>query len=183
MDIPMDLLQDPAKNVRLVALQDGHIAGLAPLFEDVATLRFYLPALARPLNEPQLRGLLADWHDASSSFVFTVLHEGEVAGLVTLENVDWTNRSAETGIALLPGNHRGQGVAASAMSLLLAFAFREMGLHRIQARIQEGNASSMKLFERLGFRREGVMREALLRSGRRRDLHLFSILSGEFRSP
>ena len=180
MDLSSELLWDPAADVRLVALEDSHIPNFLPLFQDVASLRLYLPALARPMNEPQLRGMLSDWHDASSSFVFTVLHKGEVAGLVNLESVDWINRSAETGIAILPRDHRGQGVASAAMRLLLRFVFREMGLHRLQARIQDGNAASLHLFEMLGFRKEGTMREAVLRSGVRKDLHLYSLLASEW---
>ena len=180
MDDPLDLLVDPTADVRLIALQERHIPGFAPLFEDVASLRLYMPSLARPLNELQLRGMLADWHDATDNFVFTILHHGDVAGLVNLESVDWTNRSAETGVALLPGEHRGHGVASAAMRLLLAFAFREMCLHRIQARIQAGNTASLHLFESLGFQKEGTLREAVLRSGRRVDLLVYSLLTREF---
>jgi RimJ/RimL family protein N-acetyltransferase len=180
MDYSSELLWDPSTDVRLVAMEEFHIPLFLPLFQDIASLRLYLPALARPMSEMQLRGMLSDWNDASSSFVFTILHEGKVSGLVNLESVDWTNRSAETGIAILPGEHRGKGVASSAMRLLLRFIFREMGLHRLQARIQDGNDASHHLFESLGFHREGTMREAVLRSGIRKDLHLYSILSTEF---
>jgi len=180
MDLPLDLLQDPDRGIRLVALEDAHFVRLGPLFQDTASLRVYLPGLARPFNEPQLRAMLADWHDASSSFVFTILFEGEVAGLCTLESLDWTNRSAETGIALLPGGPRGRGVARAAMVLLLGFCFREMGLHRIQARIQEGNERSVRLFEGLGFVQEGSIREAVFRSGRWKDFRLYSLLDREF---
>lgn len=180
MDLTSELLWDPAAQVRLVAMEESHVPHFLLLFQDVASLRLYLPALARPMNEAQLRGMLSDWNDATSSFVFTVLHKGEVAGLVNLESVDWTNRSAETGIAVLPGEHRGQGVASASMRLLLRFVFREMGLHRIQARIQDGNAASLHLFESLGFHKEGTMREAVLRSGVRKDLHLYSLLAAEW---
>jgi RimJ/RimL family protein N-acetyltransferase len=180
MDLPLDLLQDPEHALRLVALEDAHIVRFAPLFQDVASLRVYLPALARPFNEAQLRGMLADWHDASSSFVFTILYKEEVAGLCTLESVDWVNRSAETGVALLPGAARGKGVARAAMALLLGFCFHEMGMHRIQARIQEGNDRSVRLFEGLGFVQEGLLREAVFRSGHWKGFRLYALLDREF---
>ena len=181
MDIPLDRLQDPEADVRLVPFEENHVAALAAVFQDAPTLRFYLPSLARPFSEAQLRGLLADWHDMTTDFVFTIVHGGKVAGLCNLSGVDWVNRSAEIGVALLPDGPRGKGVARAAVRLLLGFSFREAGLHRIMARIQDGNDASTRLFEALGFRREGALRDTVRRSGGWRALNVLSLLEDEYR--
>ncbi len=180
MDLPLDLLQDPDTEIRLVAFDESHLPALAPLFLDLPTLRLYLPTLARPLNEAQLRGMLGDWHDATTQFVFTIFFKNGIAGICNLEAVDWTNRSAEAGVALLPGDNRGHGIARASMKLLIGFCFREMGLHRLQARIQEGNDRSIHLFESLGFVQEGMLREAVFRSGHWKGLRMYSLLDRDF---
>ena len=52
-----------------------------------------------------------------------------------------------------------QGIMTEALDAILEFGFREVGLNRIQAVAMPGNEGSEKLLEKLGFRREGVLRE------------------------
>ena len=46
-----------------------------------------------------------------------------------------------------------------ALDAIIGFGFREVGLNRIQAVVMPGNEGSEKLLEKLGFRREGVLRQ------------------------
>ena len=52
-----------------------------------------------------------------------------------------------------------QGIMTEALEAIIAFGFNEVGLNRIQAVVMPGNEGSEKLLEKLGFRREGVLRE------------------------
>ena len=52
-----------------------------------------------------------------------------------------------------------QGIMTEALETIIAFGFNEVGLNRIQAVVMPGNEGSEKLLEKLGFRREGVLRE------------------------
>ena len=53
----------------------------------------------------------------------------------------------------------GQGVMAEILPYVMAFGFGELGLHRLEAMVTVGNARSCGLLERLGFQREGVLRD------------------------
>ena len=52
-----------------------------------------------------------------------------------------------------------QGIMTEALDAIIGFAFRKVGLNRIQAVVMPGNEGSEKLLEKLGFRREGVLRD------------------------
>jgi len=60
------------------------------------------------------------------------------------------------------------------------FAFDELNLHRVTATVFSNNERSIALFEKLGFRREGVYREFLQRDGRRYDMYLYGLLRPEW---
>lgn len=63
----------------------------------------------------------------------------------------------EIGYLLVPGA-RGRGVATRAMGMLVDWAFREVGMRRVQALVHPDNPASMAVLERLGFEREGILR-------------------------
>jgi RimJ/RimL family protein N-acetyltransferase len=86
--------------------------------------------------------------------------------------------TGEVGYWLAPGA-RGRGAATRAVRLLCEWAFGELGLVRVQLLTHPENAPSQRLAERLGFRREGVLRAwADMKEGRA-DLVMYSLLPGE----
>jgi RimJ/RimL family protein N-acetyltransferase len=66
------------------------------------------------------------------------------------------------------------------MRLALDFAFRELNLHRICLTVFSYNPAAIKLYESLGFTREGVYREHLQRDGQRHDMILYGLLRREW---
>jgi ribosomal-protein-alanine N-acetyltransferase len=70
-----------------------------------------------------------------------------------------------------------QGYMAEAMELIMRFAFRELGLHRLEAACLPSNDASQALLKRLGFREEGMARGYLRIAGEWRDHLLFARLS------
>ena len=76
----------------------------------------------------------------------------------------------------------GAGVNTEAKALLLDFAFDELQLHRIEARIVLSNHRSRRAFERLGGRREGTLKESLHKEGAFHDQALYASLSTEWKA-
>ena len=70
----------------------------------------------------------------------------------------------------------GPGFMTEALSEALAWGFRDMELHRVEAQVHPENAASMKLLRHLGFVREGHLREAGFWQGQHHDLVLFALL-------
>jgi RimJ/RimL family protein N-acetyltransferase len=77
---------------------------------------------------------------------------------------------------------RGRGVCTSALRTLCRWALDEVELGRLELLTDPDNVASQRVAEKVGFRREGVLRSHLLhRDGRRRDSVMFSLLPGELR--
>lgn len=163
--------------VDLTALEDADLQSLKPFFQDMAALAYFIPTTARPLNAPQLQDLLTDWNDGIENFVFAIRTGGRLIGMVNLDGLDWPNGHAEVGIALTEPSERGRGLAAEALTLLIRYAFDELALHRIWARVIEDNQPSLHLFETLGFQREGRLRQHVRRRGIYRDMIVFGLLN------
>jgi RimJ/RimL family protein N-acetyltransferase len=63
---------------------------------------------------------------------------------------------------------------------LLEHCFTALDAHRIEAHIEPDNAASLRLAERLGFRREGLMRDQLFVDGKPRDALLYALLQPDW---
>ena len=76
----------------------------------------------------------------------------------------------------------GTGIATEATKGMLRLGFEEMGLHRITLRIAVGNVASERIADKLGFTKEGVLREVIEVGGKRLDHSVHSLLRSEWRS-
>ncbi|MDD2373830.1 MAG: GNAT family protein [Eubacteriales bacterium] len=165
--------------IKLTALHTEDLPLLQVFFSDMVALSWYLPTTARPMNLKQLDKLLTEWNDGISCFVFAVRVEDRLIGLINLDDVDFVNSHAEIGIALTDYDSRGQGLAKEAIETLINYAFAELGLHRIWARIIAGNAASIKLFASVGFKLEGKMRQHVRRHGEWLDMTVWGLLNND----
>jgi ribosomal-protein-alanine N-acetyltransferase len=84
---------------------------------------------------------------------------------------------------MLSESHQGRGLGTAAVSLFVAKIFRESSLDRLFATISVENAASIRLVTRLGFTREGLLREHFLIEGRRVDELVYGILRREWSPP
>lgn len=103
--------------------------------------------------------------------------ETTVVGAVNLFDVD--NTSGTLSYWLFEA-YRGNGYANDAVSLLLDYAFADRGLRRVEAEVFDGNDSSKRLLERLGFVHEGTARDARFSGGAFEDTHLYGLLAPEW---
>lgn len=106
---------------------------------------------------------------------------GRLIGDVVLFWRSENDREGEVGYILDP-RFSGRGYAAEAVAALLAVGFDGLGLHRIAARIDERNAASVRVVERLGFRREARLVESSWFKGEWTTLLIYALLEDEWRS-
>ena len=105
---------------------------------------------------------------------------GHLLGTCTLYDIDRANLRAEVGF-ILGVQAWGAGYMTEALTALLDHAFVVLGLHRVEADTDPRNAAAIRLLERLGFQREGLLRERWLSQGRRSDAAFYGLLRGEWK--
>ena len=96
-------------------------------------------------------------------------------GMVNYHDGHIRHKRVAIGYIINPADHR-QGIATEAVAAMLGYCFGELGLHRVQAFIQPDNRASRALAEKLGFRREGLLRDNLRVGDTWRDEMLYALL-------
>jgi RimJ/RimL family protein N-acetyltransferase len=97
----------------------------------------------------------------------------ETVGVCGLTSIDQMNRRAEFSLYVAPELHK-QGLGAKILALLLQHGFLNLGLNVIWGETFDGNPA-WKMFEKLGFEKEGIRRQFYFKGGRFIDAHLYSI--------
>ena len=118
------------------------------------------------------------WHDASRAGFAVTDHAGAVLGFAAIVLLDLEAREGEIGYLVAPAA-RGRGVAWRAVRLLTNWAFDDVGLLRLELRIDVDNAASERVAERAGYRLDGILRSKHVKEGRRADLGVWSRLRGD----
>ncbi len=102
----------------------------------------------------------------SKSKMFVFKFDNKIVGIGGLIHYDCLNKSADIAIILGEKKIRGKGLGSRALEMLVEYGFKHMKLHRIGADIFEYNKISLKLFEKLDFKKEIEMRDYLWRDGK-----------------
>ena len=115
--------------------------------------------LADPANRSveETISMLRDWNRGAEHTTWAIVEteDGEALGRATL--IPRGRDVWEIGIMLAPAA-QGRGLATKALADIIDHGFENLGARRIFADIDEENAASIRLFERLGFQREGLLR-------------------------
>lgn len=99
-------------------------------------------------------------------------------GNTFFRKMDWQNRSAEYGIFIGDSEHRGAGIGPEVTQRMLEQGFSEFGLHRIWLTVLAFNERAIRCFEKCGFQREGVLRDAIYSGGQFNHVIIMSVLAG-----
>lgn len=102
-------------------------------------------------------------------------------GLVNLTSIHAINRSAEFSIMLGNKTYWSRGVGKQATTKMLEHGFNDLNLHRIYLTVLKENSRAHHLYQKLGFREEGVQRESVYKAGGYSDLVMMALLKLEFK--
>jgi len=113
-------------------------------------------------------------------FAIMTIEEKEFVGLVFLTNIDHVNKRAGFGSWIGEVKYRGKGYVTEARHLLVRYAFHELNLRRLEARVIASNTASLRSVEKFGYTKEGVLRQHTYKNGRANDVIVFSLLKPEY---
>jgi len=168
--------------VRLRWPTRGDAPGLLEVFSDPEVIRFWSsPPMQDLAAAEKLVDRIHALFEARQLYQWSVCPRdgGPAFGTCTLFHVDVAHRRAEVGFALARRTW-GQGFATEALGTLIAFAFKDLGLHRLEADADPANERSLRLLERHGFKREGYLRERWHHLGRIQDGVFLGLLARDW---
>jgi len=174
-----------AERVCLRWISESDIDALFKVFSHPQVMRYWstppladrkaAEALYQEIHESNVNRKMMKWGLALRS-------NNQLIGTTTLFNLDLANGRAELGYAL--GREEwGKGYMHEALQSLLEFAFEAMKLRRLEADVDPRNKPSIKTLERLGFQREGYLRERWHVAGEIQDAYFYGLLAREWQRP
>ena len=138
----------------------------------------WLPGLPRPYTHDDARAFVAD-ELGLGPYQFAITEDGSVVGSVGLQVAK--HETGHVGYWCAP-EARGRGITTRAVRRLCRHGLDDLRLERLDLTTDVENLASQRVAEKVGFRREGVLRSHLRHpDGHRRDSILFSLLPGELR--
>lgn len=139
--------------------------------------------MAEPMRRAAVERLFEDRESSSMDDSFAVHWEGEgePVGVVSLANISHANSSADLSVIVGDEKDRDKGLGTEAIRILLGYAFEDLGLNRVALSVFDFNETAIHAYEKLGFEREGLLRQALWRDGGFHDAILMSVLAQDWR--
>lgn len=134
---------------------------------------------SRPPSKPSIRDWVEEVQaDESDEVVLGVEKNG---GLIGYVGVDTSHSISRTGDVYVYFDDRatGKGHGTEAMRAFITYCFDELNMHKLRASVYEHNDPSIGLFEKLGFEREGRLRDEYYKQGEYRDIIRFGLLQDE----
>ena len=114
---------------------------------------------------------------SNKSIFFTIINDNEsVVGYTFLSNINWINRNCYFGIIIGDEQHRGKGIGKEVLKLIIDYVFNTLNLHKITLEVVVDNKSAITLYEKMGFVKEGILKEHVFIANKFSDLIIMSII-------
>ena len=165
-------------------ISEDDIDGLYEVFSDPRVMRYWSSGpLANREAAAELQREIAAGNKNDTMFKWGIaLRESNtLIGTTTLFNLNLDNGRAEIGYAMASA-YWGKGYMKEALQGLLSHAFEVMNLRRLEADVDPRNTASIRTLERLGFQREGFLRERWHVCGEIQDALFYGLLRREWKS-
>lgn len=182
---PMDSNTLPviaAERVVLRWISENDIDDLFEIFSDPQVMRYWSsPPLIDRQAAAEMQREIADGNRNNSMFKWGLAlgESDKIIGTATLFNLSLSNGRAELGYAMGRA-HWGKGYMNEALKALVAYAFEGFDLRRLEADVDPRNGASIRTLERLGFQREGFLRERWHVDGEIQDAFFYGLLRREW---
>lgn len=151
--------------------------------EFVLSLR-NLPEIAQELfsDAPTYDFIHQKWLSSfESSNLYFIITEKDLSkvGVINFTNVSYRHQKGEYGVAILPG-YQGKGYAYEASMLMISYIFINLPIQKIYLRVFSENLSAIRLYQKLGFQREGLLVKEFLKGGIYRDVVVMALFKENF---
>lgn len=155
---------------------------------DAEFMRMYEIEPARPMSAAMLKKqyekLEKQVEEDKNLYYFTIRGKADdrLIGKALIRWIEWTNGNCWIHLGIGSAEDRRKGYGLQALGMLVRFAFAELNLFRVSARVPGYNEAAIALLKKFGFVEEVRRRQALDRDGRRWDLIVFGLLKDEWQN-
>lgn len=144
--------------------------------------------LTQGIRFPKTMEMDRDWfiyalNDKSNRNIYFGIDEiltGEFLGIIQLNNIDYISRNANWGFMIGEIKNQSKGIGTEFSNLILDYIFNELNLIKITSYIVDNNVISIRLFRKLGFNEEGVLRKHYFVDGEYNDVLIMSLFKEDF---
>jgi RimJ/RimL family protein N-acetyltransferase len=172
------LLEGKVVNLRVMEKED------LPLFAEWANnpevLGEYFPLLQRSRTE--MEKALENNPFEPKIFIIKKKDGTEIGFISHIHMLHPMGKLLEIGYVIIP-SERGKGYCTEAVKIMTDYLFLSKDIVRIQAHTDRRNVASQKVLEKVGFKKEGIVRKSVFIRGEWRDWLLYSILREEWKEP
>lgn len=145
---------------------------------EISAIMGYLPTKSLAQQEQWYDAILND--NTRYIFAICLIESSQHIGNVALGNIDYVSRNAMLSIFIYEKKQRRAGYGSEATRLILDFAFNRLNLHRVYLQTSSGFHGAIRMYESLGFVKEGILREHYYINGQYSDKIIYSILRQEY---
>ncbi len=163
----MQKSHDPTRTVRLRPLEREDLRFVHHLNNNATVMRYWFEEPYETFAE--LSALFEAHIHEQNERRFIIDADGDSSGLVELVEINTVHRSAEFQIIIAPAC-QGQGLAVQATRLALDYGFSVLNLHKIYLIVDRENEKAVHVYNKAGFRPEGVLKEEFFMNGQYRDV-------------
>jgi RimJ/RimL family protein N-acetyltransferase len=168
--------------VTLRAIEPADVPLLWQWAQDEETMRFRdypTPPSSLALAEKEYADYVLDKSGCTLRLAITA-EDGRLIGDVALRSIDERAGSAIFVIAIGDKSFWGHGYGSDATRCMIKYAFKQLNLHRVTLYVHSFNSRAIRVYEKCGFRREGIIREGQYMDGEYSDILIMGVLRREF---
>lgn len=103
----------------------------------------------------------------------------EHIGNIKLDQFDWVGRTCELGLLIGNKKYWGKGIGYEVCRLTLEYAFTDLNIRKVSLAVYANNPAAIKLYEKLGFKKEGQLRSHVFEGGQYYDKYYMGIFREE----
>jgi len=116
---------------------------------------------------------------SDNGFQAGIFYDNKLIGVIGIVDIDWQDKKTEIGY-WIDSKYQGKGIITKSCKVIIDYAFNKLKLNKVEIHCAENNKKSQGIPKRLGFTKEGVLREAQYLYGEFVNLVIYGLLAREW---
>ncbi len=148
--------------VELIPFREKHLKDSRWWMNDREICRLF-GRVYRPLTGTAQKKWYEQTLKDKTQLIFAIEINGVYVGNVGLKNIDYLNKKAEYYIFIGSKNYWGRGIGTISTKKFLDYIEKHLKLHKIYLHVDQSNSAARRVYQKTGFKKEGVLKDELLR--------------------